>query len=301
MYRKRVHVQEVSTCKRRVYMSGWYNLIEWLIPFEWAKYNFMKNALLGVLLVTPMFGLVGTMVVNNKMAFFSDALGHSALTGIALGVILGIGNPIWSMLGFSIFLTLAIIKVKGANTASIDTIIGVFSSTAVALGIVILSFRGGFAKYASYLIGDLLSITPEDLVLVGITFFIVILIWIIAYNKIFLVSLNISLAKSRGINVHLWEYAFALMIAFIVTLSIKWVGTLIISSMLVLPAAAARNIASNTKQYTVLSVTIALFSGISGLILSYFLGSAAGATIVLILGLIFALTYFTKIILSGAK
>jgi zinc transport system permease protein len=275
-------------------MSVWYQLVEWLLPFEWVQYTFMKNALLGVLLVTPLFGLLGTMVVNNKMAFFSDALGHSALTGIAVGVIMGFGSPIWSMLVFSILLTLAIVKVKNANTASIDTVIGVFSSVAVALGIVLLSYKGGFAKYSVYLIGDLLSITPSDLMLLGITFIAVAVVWIGAFNKLFLVSLNPSLARSRGISVRLWEHVFMLLIAIIVTLSIQWVGTMIISSMLVLPAAAARNIARSVRQYTFLSVIIASIAGVSGLILSYFLGVAAGATIVLILGVFFAVTYLIK-------
>ena len=135
-------------------MSLWYSIIDFLFPFEWAQYDFMKNALLGVLLVTPMFGILGTMVVNNKMSFFSDALGHSALTGIAVGVMLGVDNTLVSMLAFSILLTIAIINVKNAKTASVDTIIGVFSSSAVALGIVILSYNGGFNKYSAYLIGD---------------------------------------------------------------------------------------------------------------------------------------------------
>ncbi len=276
-------------------MAFWYQLIDYLIPFEWASYTFMKNALLGVLLVTPMFGLLGTVVVNNKMAFFSDALGHSALTGIALGVVWGMGDPIWSMLIFSIALSIAIIKVKNVHTASMDTVIGVFSSTAVALGIVILSYKGGFAKYSTYLIGDLLSITPQDLGLLSISLMGVILLWIGAFNQIFLVSLNPSLAKSRGVLVHFWEYVFTLTIAIIVTLSIKWVGTMIISSMLILPAAASRNIAYDVKGYTLLSVVIAISSGLSGLIISYFLGAATGATIVLILGIVFAITYLIKL------
>ena len=276
-------------------MSLWYNLVDFLLPFEWAHYVFMKNALLGVLLVTPMFGLLGTMVVNNKMAFFADALGHSALTGIAIGVILGIKNPIWSMLAFSLMLAVAIIKVKNVNTSSTDTIIGVFSSTAVALGVVILSFRGGFTKYSVYLIGDLLSISKIDLLILPIIFILVIIIWSIAFNKLLLVSVNQLLARSRGINVDFYEYLFTITVAVIVTISIQWVGVLIISSMLVLPAAAARNISSNIRQYHIYSVAIALFSGVTGLILSYFLGSASGATMVLIASMFFGITFFMKV------
>ena len=276
-------------------MSLWYNLVDFLLPFEWAHYMFMKNALLGVLLVTPMFGLLGTMVVNNKMAFFADALGHSALTGIAIGVILGIKNPIWSMLAFSLMLAVLIIKVKNVNTSSTDTIIGVFASTAVALGVVILSFRGGFTKYSVYLIGDLLSISKIDLIILPIILIIVIIIWSIAFNKLLLVSVNQLLARSRGINVDFYEYLFTITVAVIVTISIQWVGVLIISSMLVLPAAAARNISSNIRQYHVYSIGIALISGVAGLILSYFLGSASGATMVLIASMFFGITFFMKI------
>jgi len=276
-------------------MSLWYNIVDFLLPFQWAHYTFMKNALFGVLLVTPMFGLLGTMVVNNKMAFFSDALGHSALTGIAIGVILGIKNPLWSMLAFSLILAVVIIKVKNVNTSSTDTIIGVFASTAVALGVVILSYRGGFTKYSIYLIGDLLSITPNDLLLLVTVCIVVIIIWVISFNKLLLVSVNQLLARSRGINVPFYEYMFTIIVAVIVTISIQWVGVLIISSMLVLPAAAARNISNNMRQYHIYSIAIALVSGLTGLILSYYSGSASGATMVLISSLFFAITFFIKV------
>jgi len=276
-------------------MQLWYSLVDLLLPFGWMQHEFMKNALLGVLLVTPIFGLLGTMIVNNKMAFFSDSLGHSALTGIAIGVILGIKNPIWSILFFSVLITIAILIVKEANTASTDTVIGVFSSTAVALGIVILSRNGGFNKYSGYLIGDLLSISPSDLLTLGIVFVIVISLWAVIFNKLLISSMNQSLARSRGIGVKFYEYLFTIMMAVIVTISIQWVGILIISSLLIIPAASSRNIARNMRQYHFYSVLIALISGLAGLILSYFWGTATGATIVLITSGFFALTFVMKL------
>lgn len=282
-------------------MHFWYSLVDILLPFDWMQYGFMKNALLGVLLVTPIFGLLGTMIVNNKMAFFSDSLGHSALTGIALGVIFGnmfpllAIKPIWSMLVFSILITIAILVVKEANTASTDTIIGVFSSTAVALGLVILTRNGGFNKYSGYLIGDFLSISPADLLTLGIVFVLVIALWVVIFNKLLLSSMNPSLARSRGIKVKRYEYLFAIIMAFIVTISIQWVGILIISSLLIIPAASSRNIARNMRQYHIYSVLIALISGLAGLILSYFWGTATGATIVLITSGFFALTFVMKL------
>ncbi|CED94355.1 Zinc ABC transporter, permease protein [Romboutsia ilealis] len=276
-------------------MSLWYSIIDFLFPFEWAQYDFMKNALLGVLLVTPMFGILGTMVVNNKMSFFSDALGHSALTGIAVGVMLGVDNTLVSMLAFSILLTIAIINVKNAKTASVDTIIGVFSSSAVALGIVILSYNGGFNKYSAYLIGDLLSISNNDIFMLIISFIAVLLIWFTCFNKFLLVSINHTFARSRGINIKFYEYVFTILVAIIVTISIQWVGILVISSMMILPAASARNISNNIRQYHIYSISIAVISGILGLFLSYHFGCATGATIVLISSVFFALTYFISL------
>ena len=276
-------------------MSLWYSIIDFLFPFEWAQYDFMKNALLGVLLVTPMFGILGTMVVNNKMSFFSDALGHSALTGIAVGVMFGINNTLVSMLAFSILLTIAIINVKNAKTASVDTIIGVFSSSAVALGIVILSYNGGFNKYSAYLIGDLLSISNNDIFMLIISFIAVLLIWFTCFNKFLLVSINHTFARSRGVNVKFYEYIFTILVAIIVTISIQWVGILVISSMMILPAASARNISNNIRQYHIYSISIAVISGILGLFLSYHFGCATGATIVLISSVFLALTYFISL------
>ncbi|HHV64913.1 MAG TPA: metal ABC transporter permease [Peptococcaceae bacterium] len=276
-------------------MELWYNFIDFLLPYSWAKHFFMKNALLAVLLVTPVFGLLGTMIVNNKMAFFADSLGHSALTGIALGVIIGIKSPLWAVLCFAVLFALAVVLVKNAQTASTDTIIGVFSSTAIALGIVILSRQGGFSKYSVYLVGDLLSISPKDIAALGLIFLVVLFIWVKMFNKLLLVSVNQSLAISRGIKVRLYEYSFAVLMALVVTVAIQWVGILIISSLLVLPAAASRNIANNMQQYHLYSVIFALFSGLAGLILSYFWGTATGATIVLILSLCFVLTLAYKL------
>lgn len=267
------------------------------LPFPWLEHAFMRNAFLAVLLVTPVFGIIGTMVVNNRMAFFSESIGHSAFTGIAIGVILGISNPLWSMVAFSIVLSFLITAVKSANTASMDTIIGVFSSTSIALGLVILS-RKGFGKFNRFLIGDLLSITRSEIVLLILIFIGVILFWAIFYNRLLVISINRSLAASRGINVRLTEAVFTAMVAVIVTVSIQWIGILIINSLLILPAAAARNISRSARQYHLFSVSMALTSGISGLILSYYWGTAAGATIVLVSAAFFAVTFILKLIID---
>ena len=172
-----------------------YELLE-KIPFSFLQYDFMKNALLAVLFLAPLFALLGTMAVNNNMAFFSDALGHSALTGIGIGTVLGLREPLLCMIAFGIFLSIAITKVKCADRLSSDSIISVFSSTAMALGIVILSQQGGFAKYSYYLIGDILTITQKDLYLIIVTLIVCYIVWILLYNDLLLVSINRSFAVS---------------------------------------------------------------------------------------------------------
>ena len=268
-------------------MSFWYAFIDTILPFGWLEPNFMKNAFLAVLVAAPLFGTLGSFVVSNKMSFFSDAIGHSALTGIAFGVLLGIKEPMVAMVGFSLILGFAIITVKTKGKSSADTIIGVFSSTSVALGLVLLSATGNFARYQKYLIGDILSITPREIALLVVVAVVTAIVWILLYNKMLLTNLHRTLAKSRGIPVFATEQIFALLTALIVTTSIRWTGLLIINSLLVLPAAAARFVTRNTRSYLLVSIVISLVSSILGLALSYYIGAASGATIVLVNGAIF--------------
>lgn len=269
-----------------------YNIIETVLPFTFAQFDFMKNALLAVILLTPLFGMLGTIAVNNKMAFFSDALGHSALTGIAIGVILGIGNPIICMLFFGILFGLGIRKVKSSTKASSDTVISVFSSASIALGIVILSKSGGFAKYSTYLIGDILTVSPSYIKVLAVVLIVVYVIWYFIYNKLLLLSVNPSLSSSRGVKNALVENIFVVILAAAVMLSIKQIGILTINSLLILPAAAARNISKNSRQYLIFSTVISMFCGIAGLIISFYADTAAGATMVLIAAVFYFATYF---------
>ena len=271
-----------------------YSVMENILPFSWVEYTFMKNALIAIILAAPLFGLVGTMIVNNKMSFFSDAMGHCALTGIAIGVMLGVENYAVSMLAFAILFAIGIASIIESDVSSSDTIIGVFSSAGIAVGIVILSANGGFSRYSGYLVGDILSITKNEIFVLAAIFLVVISVWVISFNKLMLASLSADMAKSKRINVKLYKNLFAVLIALIVTVSIKWVGMLIINSLLVLPAAAAKNIVKSMRAYHIVSVLFSLFSGICGLVLSYYIGTSAGATIVLISSIIFFGTFFVN-------
>lgn len=271
-----------------------YNAIDFLLPFQWLSHTFMKNAFIAILIITPLFGLLSTMVVSNKMSFFADSLGHGAFTGIAVGILLGGIDPMWGATLFSICFAIAITIIKNKGTSSTDTIIGVFSSTSIALGLVLMSFSSSLSKFSSYLVGDLLSISQNQIILLIFVFIAIIVLWSLIFNKLLVTSLNTSLANSRGMNTLLIEIIFTCTIAVIVTITIRWVGLLIINSLLVLPAAASRNISRNIRQYHLFSILIAIFSGIVGLIISYYLNTVTGATIVLVASVIFFITLFIR-------
>jgi len=275
-------------------MQFWYWLCD-LLPVSMLEWDFMKNAFLAVLLIAPLFGLMSTMIVTGRMSFFSDALGHSAFTGIAIGCICGVAAPTWVAVLFSIVFALLFSYVRSRSNQTADTLIGVFSSTAVALGIFIATLGGNsFTKYNTYLIGDVLSVTPLQIGLLALVLLAVVLFFIIFANRLTLTLIHPQLASSRAMPTGLLQTLFTVLIAVVVTLSISWVGLLILNSLLVLPAASARNISRNLKQYHLFSVLFALLGGICGLVISYYWGASSGAAISLTLALIFIISFLLR-------
>ena len=274
-------------------MNLWYTLWD-LLPFEMLHWDFMKNALLALLLLAPLFGLLSTMIVTGRMSFFSDALGHSAFTGIAIGCICGLA-PIPVAVAFSVAFALLFSYVRSRSNQAADTLIGVFSSTAVALGIFIATLGGGsFTKYNKYLIGEVLSVTPGEIGVLAIVLAAVGIFWVLFGNRLVLVSIHPQLASSRGLNVKTTQTVFTVCIAVVVTLAINWVGLLMLNSLLVLPAASARNVSRNLRQYHGFSVLFALIASLVGLVVSYHLGASTGAAISLSLAAIFTVSFLLR-------
>ena len=278
-------------------MELWYALVD-LLPFEWAEsgsYFFMKNALLAVLIISPLFGILSTMVVHSHMSFFSDALGHSAFTGMAIGALCGFAEPTWAAVAFAVVFALLFNWVRRRSALASDTVIGVFSSTAVALGI-FLSTLGGrsFTRFNNLLIGDILSVEPAKVGLLALILLGVLALWLLSFNHLMLSAVHPALADSRGIRVFWQETVFSIAIAVVVTLSMTWVGLLVINSLLVLPAASARNVARNMFQYHLVSLLGAVAAGVAGLMTSYYISGSAGAAITLYLAVWFLLTFLVR-------
>ena len=269
-------------------MELWYSVLS-VLPFEWAQPGqmyFMKHALLAVLVISPLFGILSTMVVHSKMSFFSDALGHSAFTGMAIGALCGFNEPTWAAVIFALVFALLFNLVRRNSALASDTVIGVFSSSAVALGI-FLSTLGGrsFTKFNNLLIGDILSVEPGKMVVA---------LWAISFNDLMLSAIHPALADSRGVKVFWQETLFSMAIAVVVTVSMTWIGLMVINSLLVLPAASARNVARNMGQYHLISLLGAVLSGIAGLMTSYYIGASAGASITLYLAIWFLITFISR-------
>ena len=275
-------------------LAPWHAAVS-ALPFEWAEYEFMRLALLAVLLVSPLLGALGTVVVANRMAFFSEAIGHAAFTGIALGVILGLANPLWSMVGFALLLTLGITWVRRRGGLSSDTAIGLVMAFTVSLGIVILSRGGNFARYTGFLIGDMLAISAADVVWLAVLAAAVYALFFFFFNRLLLTTLSAPLARSRAAHPGAAELTFACLLAVVVTCALPWIGILVINALLILPAAAARNMARNTAQFFGWAVAIALVAGLAGLFASFYASTATGATIVLAAMAVYLLTLLRRV------
>lgn len=264
-----------------VLFSPLYSFLQTAVPFEWAQFAFIWRAIGAMMIIAPLCAVLGVHVVNFRMAFFSDAISHSTFAGVALGVLWGL-EPSITLIGFGILAGLSITLVKGRSDLSSDTVISVILSATVALGITVLYAQKETRNLEAYLYGTVLAINDGELLLlllIGSLVFIVMGIW---FNRLLLISLNHHLAASRGISVRWLEYGFSLILAIVVTFSIRAIGLFLVTAMLVVPAATARNLAKGMSSLFWVAMILALISGISGILLSFYLNAPAGATTILI-------------------
>ncbi len=258
------------------------------------SYPFMQRALLASLAVGIICPFIGNFVVLRKMSFFSNAISHSAFAGIALGTLLGIDLSL-SSLALAMFIAVFIAYLSEKTTLSHDTIIGIAFSGVIASGILLMGLLKGYrTDLFAFLFGDILAVSRSDLVIILIVSVFTLAI-ILTFFKAFLqITFNRDLAKVEGINVRLFEYMLFLIIALVVTVSLKIVGIILVTSLLIVPAAAAKNVASSMKGLFSLSSIFGVISGGAGLILSIYLNTASGPTIVLVSIGIFFMTMLKR-------
>lgn len=254
------------------------------------KHYFMVNGLVAVTLFSLICGPVGSLVVGNRMAFFSDAMAHCAFAGLALGFLMGIflqvpqegaflqyGVP-FIMVGFGLVVGLAIAFVREQTGLASDTVIGIFFAGAIGFGAVLLkplAQRRAFDLDA-FLFGNPLYVQPADLVLLVILLLVTAAFLVLLYNHLVFASFNPSLARSRRIRVRLANYLFIVLLALIVNLCLRIVGALLINALLIVPAATATYLARNSRQLFWSGTFLCLFASVGGLLLSWEIEARTG-------------------------
>lgn len=269
-------------------------LIKSILPFDWLEPSFMRRALVGLLLISPACAVMGVQVVSFRMAFFSDAISHSAFTGVALGLLLSV-DPRFSMIGFGIIVGCGVLLFARKAELSTDTVIGVFFAAVVALGIVIVSAKKGLTRFfTGILFGDILTIDISELwIIFALSVLIFIFQWF-GYNRLLLVTMNSPLAQSKGIRSGFWEMSYGILLALLVMVSLRAVGLLLVTALLVVPAAAGRNFARTAGSHFWWSAVVAIISSFIGLYFSFIWGSATGATVILVSVVIFIISFILK-------
>ncbi|NEO85127.1 MAG: metal ABC transporter permease [Spirulina sp. SIO3F2] len=247
---------------------------------ELFQFPFMQRALLGGLLIGLMGGLLGSLTVLRQLAFFSNALGHSALLGLSLGILLGI-NPSWTLLPFAVLFALAVIYLFEHTKLWTDALLNMMHSSFLAIAIILLTqvedYKGGINNL---LFGDILAIQPSDLILSGVLLVIATVFITLTLRTQMLVTLNESMAIARGVDVAAQRHAFIILLALVVGVAIKAIGVMLVSAFIVIPACAARLLSGNFTLHILYSTGLGALSAVLGIVLSAFFDLPSGPTIV---------------------
>ncbi len=280
-------------------MSAFYGWVAGLaargvLPSDF-QYAFLVRGFLCVLLLAPLLGGLSHLVVARRMAFFSAALGQAAITGVSIGLLLGepLNSPYGGMFGFCLLATIGMVYAKRRSALPPDTLIGVFLALTLGLGLCLLVFvtrTFNVHQVESVLFGSLLTVTDVDLALLLVAGGIVVGLLLRQYNDLLLDSLSAPLAAARRIDSTFLEYLFAGALAVAILVGIKVIGALLVEALVVVPAAAARNLAGSTRSYLFWSVVVAFLAGAGGLLISTKLLVPTGGAVVLAASLLFFLT-----------
>jgi len=267
------------------------------------KYAFVINAVICAVLIGPTLGAIGTVVVAKRMAFFSNAIGNSALTGIAIGILLGepVNNPYICLFSFAVLFAIYLNFSKNKSGMSHDTLIGVFLSASLAIGAALMMFATrniNIHILDNYMFGSILTAGNSDITLLLLITVLSIAAGIYGFNRTIMSGLNPSLAQVRGVAVSVYDYVFVVLIAMITVASVKIVGSILVEALLIIPAAAARNISKSLKTFVLFSVIFATISALTGIIIpmEYNIPIPSGAAIIVVATIIFILTLSVKIV-----
>ena len=284
--------------------------MDWLYELisSWAKagylpgifeHTFMIRGMLAAMIIGPVLGGMGTVVVTKKLAFFTQTIGNASLTGVALGLLFGepIDGTFAGLYGFCLIVALVMTFVKNRTRLSNDTVIGVVLAQVLGIGIIMLvvvTKQFNIHQVEAILFGSLITLTDGDLLALVFSSLVVTVIFCITFNRTMLVGFNPVLAKARGINPVLLEYIFITLMTTVVVASLKLIGALLVLVLIVVPAAGAQNIVGNLRQFVWVSITFSTVSTGSGLLLSGLFPVPTGTAIVLVSSILFYATLMMR-------
>ena len=263
---------------------------------------YMLRALAAAALLAPTCALLGVFVTARRMSFFSDTIAHGALAGVALGVWFGMADLTVPMILFSLLVAAAILWIKENTELMTDTIMALLLSGSVALGIIILRLLGGsLARIHGYLFGDILGLGNQDVVFAAILFGSVFTGVFWKLSQLTLLSAHEEMAHVCGISVKALNYLFILGLTITVAMSIRLLGIILVTALLVVPPAAARNVSVNLRQQIIYSLLLGLTAGVLGIIGSFHFDVPCGPAIVLVSIVLFILTLAAGKLLNSAS
>ncbi|MBI5559032.1 MAG: metal ABC transporter permease [Deltaproteobacteria bacterium] len=281
-------------------LTVFFDLIPLLIPCECLQSRFMQQALVGLVLLAPMAAAMGVQVVNFRMAFFADAISHSAFAGVAIGLLASV-DPHLTMPAFGLLIGLGIVAVQRRSMLSSDTVIGVFFSALIAFGLAVVSRDASLARdMQRFLYGDILTIGEGEIRWLILLFITVMAFQAWGYNRMLYIGISPTLATAHRVRVAAYQYVYAALLSLVVTFSVWAVGVLLVTALLIVPAAAARNFTRSAGAMFWWALAISVTSAVAGLLVSAqeWARSATGATVILFAFGWFVLslfaTFFTK-------
>jgi len=277
------------------------------LPYPF-RFDFVNNALMAAVVIGPLLGVLGTMVVVKRMAFFSQAIGNAALTGVSIGVLLGESYtaPYVSMFAFCLLFGIALKYTQYRTSLSNDVLIGVFLSISLAVGASLLLYVSAVINthvLENILFGSILTVNDTDLNVLAAVAAICVLAGLPTYNQMLLASLNPSLADARGVPVRMLDYLFVILITLVTVACVKIVGAILVEALLLIPAAAARNISRSIRGFVLWSVVISTLSCFAGILIpmQYNLPLPSGGAIILVAASIFVVTTVIRNLASGYR
>lgn len=245
------------------------------------QYSFIKNAFLVGMLISIIVPLIGTVVINRKTSTIGDALSHTSLAGIFLGVILGI-NPLISGVIISVIAAFLIEFLREKFPKNGDMATAIVMSLGVGLSSLLSDFVTGAQNFESFLFGSIVAITRSDILIISILSIISIVLYFYLYYALVFISVDKTGARLSGVNIRLSEYLFTFLLAIVIAISARIVGVLIVSSLMILPVATAMLVSNNYKQTVIRSVIFGLIFFSMGLMLAIYLNLKPGGSIVMV-------------------